>query len=151
MAEDLIGYAQLTQDAFRQVVRQALQQALVRPPGDHHFYLTFRTKARGMKIADFLVQKYPEEMTIVLQHQYDDLFVNDDRFGVTLSFNGVPQQIVVPFTALSRFYDPSVRFQLAFDVVDAVDDVPPETRPEPADNEGGTGSVVSLDAFRRKS
>jgi uncharacterized protein len=151
MADDQIGYAQLTQDALRSVVRGALKKALVRPPGDHHFYLTFRTRARGMQIADFLVQKYPEEMTIVLQHQYEELFVEDDRFGVTLSFGGVPQRIVVPFTALTRFYDPSVRFALPFDPVDDVA-IPEEPAAEaPADNESASGSVVSLDAFRRKS
>jgi uncharacterized protein len=153
MADDEIGYAQLTQDALRSVVRGALRKSLTRPPGDHHFYLTFRTRARGMQIADFLIQKYPEEMTIVLQHQYEELFVEDDRFGVTLSFGGVPQRIVVPFTALTRFYDPHVRFALPFDPIDEIEATPAEAAAsEPADNETPpTGSVVSLDAFRRKS
>jgi uncharacterized protein len=165
MSEDQIGYARLTQDALRGVVRGALKIAEKGLPGDHHFYISFRSKAPGVQLASYLVAKYPDEMTIVLQHQYDDLEVDRDRFGVTLHFGGVPQRIVVPLAAITRFYDPSVRFALPFDVVDdlssaaarshlddgstggasAGEPAPAESAPAPE-----AGSVVSLDAFRRK-
>lgn len=172
MSEDRIGYARLTQDALRGVVRGALMVAERGLPGDHHFYITFRTRARGVQLASYLVARYPDEMTIVLQHQYDDLEISDDGFGVTLHFGGVPQRIVVPWQAISRFYDPSVRFALPFDVVDdlgpgaqqdrrggpGVAPVASAAAAPPAGPAGdaasdpgeGTGAVVSLDAFRRK-
>lgn len=158
MSEDLIGYARLTQDALRGVVREALLVAARGMPGDHHFYISFRTKARGVQVAAYLAAKYPDEMTIVIQHQFDDLDISAERFAVTLHFGGVPQRIVIPFAAVSRFYDPSVRFALPFDVVDDLSAAGVEgeddaleaevedtvaTTPEP-------GAVVSLDAFRRK-
>jgi uncharacterized protein len=118
MSEDRIGYARLTQEALREVVRGALRVAEQGLPGDHHFYISFRTKARGVQLANYLAARYPDEMTIVLQHQYDDLEITPDTFGVTLHFGGVPQRIVVPLAAITRFYDPSVRFALPFDVVD---------------------------------
>lgn len=159
MSEDLIGYARLTQEALRGVVRGALKVAEKGLPGDHHFYISFRTKARGVKLASYLAARYPDEMTIVLQHQYDDLDIGPDHFGVTLHFGGVPQRIEVPMGAITRFYDPSVRFALPFDVVDdlsAMASVDPEPVSDPAPppatlSAGETGSpVVSLDAFRRK-
>jgi uncharacterized protein len=157
MSEDLIGYARLTQDALRGVVREALTIAVDGIPGDHHYYLSFRTRARGVQVASYLAAKYPDEMTIVIQHQYHDLEVSQERFAVTLHFGGVPQRIVVPFAAVTRFYDPSVRFALPFD---AVDDLAPEEVDEDDALEAEveptiattpeTGAVVSLDAFRRK-
>jgi uncharacterized protein len=157
MSEDLIGYAKLTQDALRGVVRDAIKVALKGLPGDHHYYVSFRTRGRGVQVASYLAAKYPDEMTIVIQHQYDDLEVREDWFAITLTFGGVPQRIVIPFAAITRFYDPSVRFALPFDVVDDFspadmheDDVleaevgdTVATAPEPS-------AVVSLDAFRRK-
>jgi uncharacterized protein len=163
MSEDRIGYARLTQEALRGVVRGALKVAEQGLPGDHHFYITFRSKARGVQLASYLQARYPEEMTIVLQHQYEDLEITEDTFGVTLHFGGVPQRIVVPLSAISRFYDPSVRFALPFDVVDDLSPVAEApTRPAEAEPKSvskaeagseageGTGAVVSLDAFRRK-
>jgi hypothetical protein len=158
MSEDLIGYAQLTQNALRGVVRDALSIAADGMPGDHHFYVSFRTKARGVQVASYLAAKYPDEMTIVIQHQYHDLEVTPERFSVTLHFGGVPQRIVVPFGAITRFYDPSVRFALPFD---AVDDLAPMAEVEEEDaleaevedtvaTTPEVGAVVSLDAFRRK-
>jgi uncharacterized protein len=161
MSEDRIGYARLTQEALRGVVKGALKVAEGGLPGDHHFYISFRTQARGVQLAKYLMQRYPEEMMIVLQHQYDNLEVDDDRFAVTLHFNGVPQRIVVPFNAISRFHDPSVRFALPFDVVDDLSAASSVHEPDaqmeadeasPSDSApaSDTGAVVSLDAFRRK-
>ncbi|GBF56536.1 hypothetical protein PbB2_00193 [Candidatus Phycosocius bacilliformis] len=158
MSEDLIGYAKLTQDALRGVVRDALKVALTGLPGDHHFYISFRTRSRGVQVAQYLAAKYPDEMTIVIQHQYEGLEVRDDHFAITLHFGGVPQRIVIPFAAITRFYDPSVRFALPFD---AVDDLSPDAIEEEDDvlendvdgsvvKAPTTGAVVSLDAFRRK-
>jgi hypothetical protein len=151
MAADGFDYEKMAQEALRGVVRGALRRvektgAL---PGRHHFYLTFRTKHAGVDIADYLVEKYPEEMTIVLEHQFYDLAVTDRKFEVTLRFAGVPQHLVIPFGALTRFYDPSVRFGLQFEAVEDEEDrraAPPAQAPEPE----ATGSVVVLDAFRRK-
>jgi uncharacterized protein len=157
MSEDLIGYAKLTQDALRGVVRDAIKVALTGLPGDHHFYVSFRTRARGVQVAQYLASKYPDEMTIVIQHQYDGLEVRDDWFAITLTFGGVPQRIVIPFSAITRFYDPSVRFALPFDVVDDLtpeetveDDVLEAEVTETVVSKPEAGAVVSLDAFRRK-
>ena len=161
MSEDLIGYARLRQEAQRSMVKGALKAAERGMPGDHHFYISFRTHARGVQLAKYLMQRYPEEMMIVLQHQYDNLEVDDDRFAVTLHFNGVPQRIVVPFKAISRFHDPSLPFDLILEVSDELlaDDEPAQPAmavqadtgaDEPAAAETATGAVVSLDAFRRK-
>lgn len=158
MSEDLIGYAKLTQDALRGVVRDALKIAIRGLPADHHFYISFRTRARGVQVAEYLASKYPDEMTIVIQHQYEGLEVRDEWFAITLHFGGVPQRIVVPFQAISRFYDPSVRFALPFDVVDDLSPTPAEADDDVLEAEVGEtvatapekGSVVSLDAFRRK-
>ncbi len=161
MSEDLIGYARLRQEAQRSMVKGALKAAERGMPGDHHFYISFRTHARGVQLAKYLMQRYPEEMMIVLQHQYDNLEVDDDRFAVTLHFNGVPQRIVVPLKAISRFHDPSLPFDLILEVseelmVDAGPAAPALAAQadagtdEPAAAEAATGAVVSLDAFRRK-
>ncbi len=166
MAEDLIGYDHLMQDALRTVVRQALQQGQGARglPGRHHFYISFRTRDAGVVIPDQLVARYPEEMTIVLEHQYWDLEVYQDRFRVILKFGGQPQPITIPFTAISRFYDPSVKFGLQFEAAgegarmaagDEASYSEPSGRshPLPASDEGqdqAPGAVVSLDAFRKK-
>ncbi len=161
MSEDLIGYARLRQEAQRSMVKGALKAAERGMPGDHHFYISFRTHARGVQLAKYLMQRYPEEMMIVLQHQYDNLEVDDDRFAVTLHFNGVPQRIVVPLKAISRFHDPSLPFDLILEVseelmVDAGPATPALAAQAdagsdgPAAAEAATGAVVSLDAFRRK-
>lgn len=138
------------QDALRSVVRAALQTAAGSNglPGGHHFYLTFRTKAPGVVLSDQLAQRFPDEMTIVLEHQYWDLEVYQDRFRVVLKFGGLPQGVVVPFSAMTRFYDPSVRFGLQFETKDGAEPVAQEiTDPAP---QNLTGAVVSIDAFRRK-
>lgn len=156
---DYIGYEALTQAAMRGVVREAIRQASTSgaPPGEHHFYVTFRSKAPGVKIADHLVERFPDEMTIVIQHQFWDLEVHDGHFEIVLKFNGVPQHLSIPFAALTRFVDPAVNFGVSFEkgssnsemeIVDLAPDTAKgsDTNASSADGE----TVVSLDAFRRK-
>jgi uncharacterized protein len=114
MPEDLIRYEALVLDALRGVVRSVLQRVLKRGiPGDHHFYITFDTCAPGVGLSKRLKEQYPQEMTIVLQHQFWDLAVTEDRFEVRLSFNNIPERLVIPFGAVRIFQDPSVHFALA--------------------------------------
>jgi hypothetical protein len=117
MAEDLIRYDILAQDALRGVVRKVLSEvARTGLPGEHHFFISFATKAPGVRISSRLLTQYPEEMTIVLQHQYRDLTVTDTAFEVGLSFNNVPERLLVPFAAIKGFADPSVQFGLQFEL-----------------------------------
>ena len=117
MADDLIRYDLLVQEALRGVVRKVLTDAardgLV---GEHHFYVSFRTEAPGVRMSQALREKYPQDMTIVLQHQFWDLGVTEHAFEVGLSFSGVPERLLVPFDALTGFFDPSVQFGLKFDL-----------------------------------
>lgn len=157
---DYIGYEALTQAAMRGVVREAIRQAAGNntPPGEHHFYITFRSKAPGVKMADELVERFPDEMTIVIQHQYWDLEVHDGHFEIILKFNGVPQHLSIPFAAMTRFVDPAVNFGINFEKVDASGDaaiISPAGDAAEADQTEttpgeATETVVSLDAFRRK-
>jgi uncharacterized protein len=115
MAKDFIGYQALTDSALRGVVRDALRRieksGLI---GAHHFYLTFKTHAEGVDIPDFLKEQYPDEMTIIIQHQYWALKVKDDYFEVTLTFKKLPAPLHIPFSALTAFFDPGVQFGLQF-------------------------------------
>lgn len=180
MADQQIDYERLMQDALRGVVRTALERAAGPDgmPEPHHYYITFKTQAPGVTLPADLLDKYPDEMTIVLKTRYWDLEVEDEDFSVRLTFNEVPARLTVPYRAVSRFYDPSVPFGLRFDV-----EVPPAVRPLPtaeveaepglpqvvpseasaasdaADEDAAPaeetpsegGEVVSLDAFRKKS
>jgi len=111
-----IDYAALTQDALREIVRSVLiHVASSGLPGDHHFFIAFDTRAPGVAVSKRLREKYPEEMTIVLQHQFSRLVVNDERFEVTLSFDSIPERLSVPFKAVRRFFDPSVKFIIHFE------------------------------------
>ena len=158
--EDLMQYEAMAQDALRGVVKAALKRAAAPGglPGAHHFYVTFKTHAPGVSLPIDLLAKYPDEMTIVLQHQYRDLAPGETFFAVTLKFGGQPKRLSVPYTAVSRFYDPSVNFVLQFlppeAEVTAMPEAPePPERPEPPPpSEGGddTPKVVSLDQFRKK-
>ena len=119
MATDHIRYDVLARDALRGVLRRVLTDAAAHGlPGDHHFFITFLSKAEGVKISPRLLAQYPEEMTIILQHQFWDLTVTEDRFEVGLSFGGVPERLVVPFHAIKSFFDPSVQFGLQFEPSD---------------------------------
>lgn len=117
MTDDQMRYDQMVENALRGVVREALTRTLHEGlPGDHHFYLTFRTQAPGVSIPDYLHDQYPEEMTIVMQHQFWDLVVEDSYFSITLSFKNRPAELRIPYAALSAFVDPSVKFGLQFNV-----------------------------------
>lgn len=135
MTQDLMNYEQMTQLALRGVVRDAIRRVIREDglPGAHHFYITFLTRYPGVEIDESLAKKYPEEVTIVLEHQYWDLNAYAEEFEVTLKFGGVPRYLKVPYTAVSRFHDPSVGFALQFDTPAEMEDAPPTlARIEPA-------------------
>ncbi|HEY2661214.1 MAG TPA: ClpXP protease specificity-enhancing factor SspB [Caulobacteraceae bacterium] len=150
---DLMGYEAMAQDALRGVVRAALKRAAGPRglPDPHHFYITFKSRAAGVTIPSDLAAKYPEEMTIVLQHQFEELTPDDAFFSVTLTFGGAPRALVVPYAAVTRFYDPSVQFLLTFEPPEppeaAAEPDPVVSEPAPA---GDEPKVVSLDHFRKK-
>lgn len=162
-AEDFMRYDLLTQKALRGVVRDVLTRvAREGAPGEHHFYISFRTTDPDVKLSSRLRERYPAEMTIVLQHQFWDLIVSDVGFEVGLSFGGVPEKLVVPFDSVTGFFDPSVQFGLKFDNPDEIEAVEDDAEPETAEEapvaassadgapaEGGA-QVVSLDKFRKK-
>jgi len=169
MAEDLMRYDLLAQEALRGVVRQALRR-IERSglPGQHHFYIAFLTQYPGVQISERLRQRYPNEMTIVIQHQFWNLAVRDDEFQVELSFNDIPEKLVIPFRAVKGFLDPSVQFGLQFETVSEetaalqAEGLEPKTPPTPlkrpddkpdqapAEDGEQAPKVVSLDAFRKK-
>jgi hypothetical protein len=155
-AQDLMRYEAMAQDALRGVVKTALKRAAAPEglPGAHHFYITFKTDAPGVSGPQDLLGKYPDEMTIVLQHQYWDLAPGETFFSVTLQFGGQPKRLSVPYAAVTRFYDPSVQFLLQFEAPAgeakaAEPETDPEAPPPPASGDGET-KVVSLDQFRKK-
>ena len=167
MSDDAIRYDILAQEALRGVMRKVLGEIeKTGLPGDHHFFITFVTDAPGVRISSRLREKYPQQMTIVVQHQYWDLKVSDNGFEIGLSFSDVPERLLVPFSAIKGFYDPSVNFELEFDVeIEEYEDEPADSaapvalgapaRPreeQAADEaaESGGADVVSLDAFRKK-
>ena len=118
MGQDHIRYDILAQDALRGVIRKVLSEvaATGRLPGEHHFFITFLTGAPGVRISQLLKSKYPEQMTIVIQHQFWEMKVTDSSFEIGLSFSDIPEKLFVPFNAIRGFYDPSVNFELEFDV-----------------------------------
>lgn len=156
-----LDYAWLTQNAMRGVVREVLTitRDLGTLPGEHHFYIEFDTLASGVDIADRLRTQYPDRMTIVLQHQFDDLIVEEERFEVTLKFKGISERLVVPFDAITQFADPSSNFALQFqsmaEIAERISEEPedpsddPDTPPDDEPPSGGA-DVVSLDRFRKK-
>ncbi|NRA30195.1 MAG: hypothetical protein HRU11_08015 [Parvularculaceae bacterium] len=161
MSDDTeLDYAWLTQNAMRGVVRDVISLTIELGglPGDHHFYIEFDTNQPGVQLADRLKSQYPERMTIVLQHQFDDLELFDEGFGVTLQFKGTPERIIIPLAAVTQFADPSANFALQFQTQDdAAAEEPsqsdtPEDDPTPPDDQppSGGADVVSLDRFRKK-
>jgi hypothetical protein len=165
MAEDLIRYDVLVQEALRGVVKKVLTEvAQAGLPGEHHFFVSFSTRFPGVRLSPRLLAEYPSEMTVVLQHQFWDLSIGDTAFEVGLSFKGVPETLHVPFLAVSSFVDPHAGFQVKFDTAHDAAAAEPgaeateaegteaaETSPPPAPSEPGTADVVSLDAFRKKN
>ena len=175
MATDHIRYDVLARDALRGVLRRVLSDAAAHGlPGEHHFFITFVSKAEGVKLSPRLLAQYPEEMTIILQHQFWDLVVTEDRFEVGLSFGGIPERLVVPFHAIKSFFDPSVQFGLQFEPSEAIAETPASPKlpaapapaalapapvaaasaagdqPEPPAPSGEGAEVVRLDRFRKK-
>ncbi len=169
--EDLIRYDVLAQEALRSVVRKVLTEvARTGLPGDHHFYITFDTTASGVRMSSRMKEKYPEEMTVVVQHQYWDLETTEHGFSIGLSFDGIPENLLVPFPAIRGFFDPSVQFGLQFDTppdeaaenggtvseitTATIGALPAPTLKESdgddADASPASADVVSLDAFRKK-
>lgn len=154
MAKDMIRYDVLAQDALRGMLRKLLVEvAQTGLPGEHHFFVTFSTTSPGVRISNRLKAQYPEEMTIVLQHQFWDLIINEHAFEIGLSFNAIPERLHVPFMAIKAFYDPSVQFGLQFDPETAKaledeqetnDDLPESD----ADTELPSASVEPLHATR---
>ena len=123
MSEDLIRYDILAQDALRGVVKTVLTEvARTGLPGEHHFYITFNTQAPGVRISPRLLEKYPDDMTIVLQHQFWDLQAHDQAIEIGLSFDGIPEKLYIPYTAIVTFIDPSVHFSLQFEIEMESDD-----------------------------
>jgi hypothetical protein len=117
MSKDMIRYDLLVQDALKGVVRKVIGDAVKDGlPGEHHFYVSFRTDYPGVRLSNRLREKYPADMTIVLQHQYWDLGVTEHAFEVGLSFSGIPERLLIPFDALTGFFDPSVQFGLKFEL-----------------------------------
>jgi len=158
--DSLLPYDIWAEEALREVAIRALEHAAAQGlPGEHHFYLTFRTDHPGASVPGHLKARYPREMTIVLQHQFEDLQVDRaaGRFGVTLFFGGVPSRLTIPFAALTMFHDPHVRFGLRFPAT-GMDGPAFEDRAEAGGAAAAGGEptpaapaqVVSLDAFRRK-
>jgi uncharacterized protein len=156
VAEDLFDYDAILETALRGAVREALSRAAAHGlRGDHHFYLSFRTRMPGVVVPDYLAAKFPDEMTIVLQHQFWDLEIGAESFSVTLSFQNRLEQLTVPFAAVTAFADPSVKFGLQFGApvgaglpaVPAAEEsgdgpAPAEEKPE--------AEIVALDKFRKR-
>ncbi len=149
--DSLIPYDDIVQDALRGVVQRVLMRidADGGLPGSHHFYIAFRTRAAGVNIPRHLIERYPDEMTIVIQHRYWELAVHNDSFEIGLSFNQVPAKLHIPFSAITGFVDPAVNFALQFAAPADTAPPPPEPSPEPPTEDPG-GNVVALDRFRRK-
>ena len=141
--ESLIPYDEIVQDALRAVVGRVLGEVEQSGglPGDHHFYITFKTRLPGVSIPKHLLERFPDEMTIVIQHRFWDLKVEDDNFTVGLSFGGVPATLHVPFAAVTQFHDPAVEFALTFQA-DATEIVPEEH--EEAENDPPESEVAAV-------
>jgi hypothetical protein len=149
--KDLLRYDKMVEAALRGVVREALARTAVSGlPGAHHFYITFRTRFPGLSLPDYLATQYPEEMTVVIEHQFWDLEVTEDRFSVTLSFQNRRERLIIPFDAITAFADPAVKFGLQFQAV-PVDETAAAEAPSASEAKPDTPcEVVALDTFRKK-
>ena len=159
----MIDYSNMMHDAMRGLIQRLLQEiaSTGKLPGEHHFFITFDTMHPEVEIADWLADRYPDEMTIVVQHWFDNLKVTDSGFSITLNFGDHPEPLYIPFMALRTFVDPSVEFGLRFEQSDEeeISDSNAKTQPiaeapmhenaEPSDKPKTKGQVVSLDSFRK--
>lgn len=164
MAKDFIDYNQLVEQSLRDVPRRALKRVSeTGPVGSHHFYVTFRTQAPGVVLSDRLRARHPDEMTIVLQHEFWGLEVSEVEMSVTLSFGGVSERLTIPFAAMLGFADPSANFALQFGPRPAAIEAQPapaspkqatesqsKDQPRPEEAAAKEGTVVTLDSFRKK-
>ena len=157
LPDSLIPYDEIVQEALRAVVGRVLGEVQQSGglPGAHHFYITFKTSAPGVDIPKHLVERFPDEMTIVLQNRFWDLAVDEQRFSVGLSFNQVPSKLVIPYSAITGFHDPAVNFELRFQAQEGPGDGPgghdPAENDEPVAQPAEDGSnVVSVDFKRKK-
>ncbi|VVT08316.1 conserved hypothetical protein [Sphingomonas sp. EC-HK361] len=155
MPDSLIPYDEIVQEALRAVVGRVLGTVAESGglPGEHHFYITFKTQAAGVDIPQRLIERFPDEMTIVMQNRYWDLEVDDRKFSVGLSFNQVPSKLVIPYSAITGFHDPAVNFELRFQaqVEDGPEPHDEATNDEPTAVPVEDGSnVVSVDFKRKK-
>ena len=154
MADDLFDYRKMVEAALRGVIREALSRtAREGLPGDHHFYIGFRTRAPGVTIPNYLLEKYPDEMTIVLQHQFRALEIGDHAFSVNLSFSSRSERLTIPFAAVTTFADPSVNFGLQFGAPEAkpADGAAlPAPAPDAPEPERPAAEIVTLDKFRKR-
>ena len=178
--EDLIRYDVLAQEALRGVVKKVLTEVaqIGSLPGEHHFYITFDTQASGVKLSARMKEKYPDEMTIVVQHQFWDFKTTESGFSIGLSFNEIPETLVIPYSAIRGFFDPAVQFGLQFDAGEKEEEEKEEIHqlgaPEPVaalprndkktsgstndetsedageSDDSSSADVVSLDSFRKK-
>ncbi len=164
----IIDYEELVQDALRSVVKHVLDEAAKKGlPGGHHFYVSFATSHPGVDLPDYLHDLYPDDITIVLQHEFWDLVVEDKTFSVTLCFNDVHERLTIPFDSIISFVDPSVKFGLQFTPTESdfmeeepvVDEKPAKAKTSknkqkadaaPKEKEGDGSNIVTLDSFRRK-
>jgi hypothetical protein len=167
MSEDFINYGALIDEAMHIIVKKSLKIASSKKlPGDHHFFISFMTKYHGVGLSDKLKKKYPQEMTIVLQFQYEDLKVEEEFFSVILSFDNIKEKIIIPFASITAFADPSVKFGLQFRHVDedfeeeiTLQDYSSNRTPSIKNNkatkevikDSGASNVVTLDNFRKKT
>ena len=152
-----IDYGNLMHRAMRGLIRDVLTDVAANGlPGDHHFFITFDTSHPDSELADWLSDRYPEEMTVVMQHWYDNLDVGEDGFSITLNFGDQPEPLFIPYDAIKTFVDPSVEFGLRFETAgqDEDDDLPPDSGPNGTEAEDaahhGDAEVVSLEQFRKK-
>ena len=157
LPDSLIPYDEIVQEALRAVVGRVMSSVAEGGglPGEHHFYITFKTQNPGVDIPQRLIERFPDEMTIVLQNRYWDLLVDDQKFSVGLSFNQVPSKLVIPYSAITGFHDPAVNFELRFQAQEGPDDGPDPH--DSAENDGPSATpvedgsnVVAVDFKRKK-
>ena len=154
---DTINYAQMMQKAMQSLMIDVLKKISKNGlPGNHHYFISFDTKFEGVVVADWIKERYPEEMTIVIQHWFDNLEVNADNFSITLNFGDNPENLTIPWNSISTFVDPSVEFGLRFEDevnedIDAVEEIPESKMVIiEDDDENNVAEIVSLDSFRKK-
>ncbi len=154
---DTINYAQMMQKAMQSLMIDVLKKISKNGlPGNHHYFISFDTKFEGVVVADWIKERYPEEMTIVIQHWFDNLEVNADNFSITLNFGDNPENLTIPWNSISTFVDPSVEFGLRFEDetsedIDTVEEIPESKMVIiEDDDENNVAEIVSLDSFRKK-